>query len=361
MIIGSIVGILAILGAITLYRTYALYEEEKEFNVLKGTIPDFGYDIKMLSVVVDDKKETNIPARGLYKTNVDCTNGTRGEWDYNAWNLTLENVSSNAKCNITFTSNLSEEEYNKYIEAGKALRRNTYRGKDITEYHNNGTLYTMISQGTFDDIYVGDYIVANNVTWLVADIDNYLYTGYKEGGGGVVTSHHLTMIPANNLTSAAMNSTNTAEGGYYNSQMKQSTLPSVFNTYVKPAFRSHVLTYTTLLTNVVDSTRISSAYGKATGASSNWSWYESQIDLMSEKNVYGSDVFSSSSGYDTGIDNKQYMIFQLKPELVVTNGNGSRINFWLRNVSTSHGFTLASPNDFNASISYGVRPRFLIG
>ena len=29
-------GIILILGGILLYRSYALYEEEKEFNVLKG-------------------------------------------------------------------------------------------------------------------------------------------------------------------------------------------------------------------------------------------------------------------------------------------------------------------------------------
>ena len=40
----------------------------------------------------------------------------------------------------------------------------------------------MISKGTFDDIYVGDYIVANGVTWLIADIDTYLYTGDQGNG-----------------------------------------------------------------------------------------------------------------------------------------------------------------------------------
>ncbi|MCI9280602.1 MAG: hypothetical protein HFJ02_07435, partial [Bacilli bacterium] len=91
-------------------------------------------------------------------------------------------------CNIEFTKNLSTEEYNKYLEAGKALRRNTYRGKDITEYYNDGSLYEMISSGTFDDIYVGDYINANGVTWLIADIDNYLYSGDTP-----LTKHHATL------------------------------------------------------------------------------------------------------------------------------------------------------------------------
>ncbi len=367
IVVGSIVGILLLIGSIVLIRSYALYEEEKEFNVLKGQIPDFGYDIKMLSVVVDGEKSKTIPTRGLYKTEVECSGGTTGSWDYNAWNLVLEDVESNSKCNLTFTSNLSEEEYNKYIEAGKALRRNTYRGKDITSYHNNGSLYEMISSGRFDDIYVGDYINTNNVTWLVADMDNYLYSGYKEGASdeGSMNKHHLTIIPANYITTAAMNSTNTTEGGYVNSAMKKSTLPNVLNTYVKPTFGSHILTYNTMLTNSVNATAPSNSGSGWQGSSNGWGWYESQIDLMSEKNVYGADAFSSSA-YDTGIDNRQYAIFQLKPEFINTNGKGSRFSYWLKNVSSSTGFTGVSyggiSSSTNASSSGGgVRPRFLIG
>ena len=179
-IIATITVVCLLIAGFVLYRSYALYEEEKEFNVLKGQVLEFGYDIKMLSVVVDGNKSTTIPTRGLYKTKVECTGGTTGEWDYNAWNLVLEGVESNSKCNIEFTSNLTQEEYDQYIEAGKALRRNTYRGKDISSYlsaEGEMNLYTQISSGRFNDIYVGDYINANNVKWLIADIDNYLYSG----------------------------------------------------------------------------------------------------------------------------------------------------------------------------------------
>lgn len=41
IIIGSIIGVILLIGGITLYRTFALYEEKKEFNVLKGQVADF--------------------------------------------------------------------------------------------------------------------------------------------------------------------------------------------------------------------------------------------------------------------------------------------------------------------------------
>ncbi len=342
--------------------------KKKKNSMTKGQIPDFGYDIKMLSVVVDGEKSKTIPSRGMYKTQIDCSNGTRGYWDYNAWNLTLENVSENARCNITFTSNLTDAEYNQYIEAGKSLRRNTYRGKDITSYHNDGSLYEMISSGRFDDIYVGDYIIANNITWLVADIDNYLYSGWKEGTTAIsLTKHHITLIPERLLIlEENMNANNTTEGGYYNSKMKQNTLPSVLNTYVKPAFGNHVLTYNNLLTLGVDASRTSAGFGNSnSGASSDWSWYESQIDLMSEMNVYGGNIFSSS-GYDSGLDNKQYALFQLKPEFIYSDKERNRMSYWLKNVSSTLTFSSVGGDGvaYNSSAAYsfqGVRPRFLIG
>ncbi len=41
ILIGSIIGILLIIGGISLYRSFAMYKVEKTFDVLQGTIPDF--------------------------------------------------------------------------------------------------------------------------------------------------------------------------------------------------------------------------------------------------------------------------------------------------------------------------------
>ncbi len=49
IVIGSIVGILLLIGGITLYRTFALYKEEKTFDALNGTVPDFVYKEEILN------------------------------------------------------------------------------------------------------------------------------------------------------------------------------------------------------------------------------------------------------------------------------------------------------------------------
>ena len=216
----------------------------------------------------------------------------------------------------------------------------------------------MISQGTFDDIYVGDYIVANNIRWLVADIDNYL----REGSPSL-TQHHLTMIPASYLTTAAMSQSSSTENGYAGSDMVTKTLPNVFTEYIAPAFHEHVLTYGNLLVNSINMEANSMAGNGLVGSSKSSDWYERKLDLMSEMNVFGATIWSSS-GYDTGIDNHQYALFQLKPEFKNSDGR-TRISYYLKDVASSTYFTCVSGygNTFGkySSVSDGVRPRFLIG
>ena len=296
----------------------------------------------------------------VYKINVECTNGN-GEWDYNSWSLKLTDLKENTKCDIEFTKNLTTEEYNKYIEAGIALRRNTYREKNITEYYSDGSLYEMISNGTFDDIYVGDYINANGVTWLIADIDNYLHSGNEE-----LTKHHVTVIPATPLLNAPMNETGTTEGGYANSKMASETLPNLVSEegVIGKAFGNHIIEYQNLLTTHVKTEAINQSGGRYNGASDEWTWYTRKIDLMSEVNVFGTTIWSSS-GYDTGIDNRQYAIFQLKPEFINSYGN-ERFHYWLKDVASYMDFAFisymgTSRGEWNSVNELGVRPRFLIG
>ena len=356
----SVIGIILIIGAITIFRTFAFYEEKSEFDVLNGRIPSHWYDLNLLSIKVEGQLVETIPNRAPYKVNVECSNG-RADWDYISWSLNLTELKENTKCTIEFTKTLSDAEYKTYLISNKVTRRNTYRGKDITEYYNDGSLYEMISNGTFDDIYVGDYIIANGVTWLIADIDNYLNSGDTP-----LTKHHATIIPANSLMTAPMNATNTTEGGYANSKMVKETLASLITSegIIGKTFGNHILEYRNLLSSRINSSAINQSGGHYVGAADNWTWVSRKIDLMSETNVYGATVYSSS-GIDTGIDNRQYAIFQLKPEFINSYGN-ARMNYWLKDITGANNFALvggsgSSIGTWAPSSSYNVRPRFLIG
>ena len=313
-----------------------------------------------------------------YEVKVNCgSSKTSGLWDYNAWRLNLDYIESNSKCNLTFTSSMTKDQYEEYIESGVALRRNTYRGKNITNLWSTGELYKQIEDGTFADIYVGDYIVSEkqdsskkNIVWLIADLDNYLNQGDVP-----LTKHHATVIPAYKLEDGQMNEKDSAVvgavegvGGYKGSEMYQSTLNTIYSKYIGPDFcpdtsNCHIIEYRNSITNAVG-TNLSNQWGTNSGASSAASWENRKLDLMGEMNVYGGTVWSSS-GYDIGIDNRQYAIFQLRPNLISQDLNGNRFNYWLKAVTHASAFTMVQPSgEAGALISsgiVGIRPRFLIG
>lgn len=226
-----------------------------------------------------------------------------------------------------------------------------FRGKDITDLFYNGTLSQQIAAGTFDDIFIGDYIIGKTSgrKYLVADINYRLHCGDTE-----CTKPHVLMIPEKIMGTAQMNDSNITTGGYVGSKMYTTNLAQ-FKTVIQNDFGSgHILNHRELLTNAVTD-----------GKSSGWAWYDSTIELMNESMVYGHNAWGSHHGYETGIDKSQLSLFKHKPDLIVAlNDAGSRYWYWLRDVVSSSGFALADYSGYagygGASASGGVRPAFLI-
>lgn len=237
------------------------------------------------------------------------------------------------------------------VASNSGAHNTIYRGKDITDLFYNGTLSQQIAAGTFDDIFIGDYIIGKSSgrKYLVADINYRLHCGDTE-----CTKPHVLMIPEKIMGTAQMNDSNITTGGYVGSKMYTTNLAQ-FKTVIQNDFGSgHILNHRELLTNAVTD-----------GKSSGWAWYDSTIELMNESMVYGHNAFGSHHGYETGIDKSQLSLFKHKPDLIVAlNDAGSRYWYWLRDVVSSSGFARVSSNGIavsdGASYSYGVRPAFLI-
>lgn len=226
-----------------------------------------------------------------------------------------------------------------------------FRGKDITDLFYNGTLSQQITAGTFDDIFIGDYIIGKTSgrKYLVADINYRLHCGDTE-----CTKPHVLMIPERIMGTAQMNDSHVTTGGYVGSKMYTTNLAQ-FKTVIQNDFGSgHILNHRELLTNAVTD-----------GKSSGWAWYDSTIELMNESMVYGHNAWGSHHGYETGIDKSQLSLFKHKPDLIVTlNDAGSRYWYWLRDVVSSSNFagvfSFGGAGNGSAGSSNGVRPAFLI-
>ncbi len=247
-----------------------------------------------------------------------------------------------------------------------AAHNAVYRGKDLTSYFTGGGFSTAIANGTFDDIYPGDYIIKSvtingttysNVKWVVMDLDYFLYTGDTS-----LTTHHIVLMPENTLiVSTPMNDTNTAEGGYKGSKMWTTTIPLV-DTGIETAFGSaHVLSHKELLSNAINADAVSAGFAGWKGAASAWEWLAVKSNIPNEPMVYGCHPCSSSL-FDVGNAPTQLAAFKHNPTLRCAG----RRWFWTRAVASSSGFAGASAHgnadysDAALSTAYGgVRPYFL--
>ena len=105
---GSIIAIVVIIGGISLYHSFAMYEEKQTFDVLKGTVPDFSNngDIILAYTIDDVPQSGNFPAKesGLYGKVAKCENDASATWDNESWGLTNIVPGENKKvvCTIAF-------------------------------------------------------------------------------------------------------------------------------------------------------------------------------------------------------------------------------------------------------------------
>ena len=251
-------------------------------------------------------------------------------------------------------------------------------GRDITDAFNNGTVSRRIADGTFRDIFPGDYITKQvtiprvladdgttelfaggtyTVNWVVADCDYWI----NKGGDAPTTTHHVAIVPQAPIFSANMNATNTTEGGYAGSRMYKETIPACATGIVNAFGSDHILTFKDVITNSVDTSHVSSGIPYLMGTP-HWFglWVSVQCNLMSEKMVYGAPVCSAGAT-DNTLATRQMSAFRLSEKAI----NYNREWWWLRDVVSSTSFARVSGSGggaymSNASASHGVRPFALL-
>ena len=238
-------------------------------------------------------------------------------------------------------------------------------GRDITDAFNNGTVSAKIANGTFRDIFPGDYITKQvtisgttyTVNWVVADCDYWWHKG--EQGNGTET-HHVVIVPQTPIFRARMNSANTTEGGYKGSEMFKNVIPACATGIVNSFGSEHILTFRDAISNRVDTSHVSSGLPQFTGTPV-WGgeWVSVQCNLMSEKMVYGAPICSGGA-MDNTMATRQMSAFRLSEKLI----NYSRHGWWLRDVASSTRFAAVYgygyADAYLASLVHGVRPFALL-
>ena len=188
----------------------------------------------------------------------------------------------------------------------------------------------------------------DGITYRIAAFDYYY-------GAGTVAcnTHHVTLVPDFNMYEQQMNTTNTTAGAYAGSKMKSSGLTQA-KTIIKGAFgAAHILSHRQVLPNATTD-----------GYESGFAWYYSDVDLMTEHNVYGGKIFKNARqgtalAASYTIDKSQYPLFVFRPDLI-SNQN----SYWLRDVASSTHFAYVNyagtTSQYGAIGVFGVRPKFSI-
>lgn len=230
-----------------------------------------------------------------------------------------------------------------YHNAG--FHNSIYRGKYLGD-HVTAAQWTAIQNGTFEDLFIGDYWTINGVNWIIAGFNYWINTGDVN-----CTTPHVVIVPDTALHNSRMNSTDTTAGGYVGSDFytgaNSNTGKADAITKVNAAFGAgHILSHRELLTNAVTGSVASSS-----------AWYDSTVDLMNEAMVYGLNAWSSFSGYETGNGKSQLPLFRLDNSRIC-----NRSDWWLRSVTSAAWFAGTSydgvANFYAASVSIGIRPVF---
>lgn len=230
---------------------------------------------------------------------------------------------------------------------GAGAHNAIYRGKNL------GTALTAaqsaaIRDGSFKDLYIGDYWTINGTVYRIADFDYFLRSGDTE-----CTTHHAIIVPDVNLDTQKMNDSNVTTGAYVGSKMYTTNMATA-KAKIKADFGStHILAHREYLANAVSN-----------GKQSAGAWYDSEIELMTEQMVYGGSVFAPGCDGSTvpalyTIGCKQLNLFRHRPDMI-----SNRQTYWLRDVVSAAHFAFVTFSGlciYNyASNALGVRPAFPI-
>lgn len=231
-----------------------------------------------------------------------------------------------------------------YPNAGS--HNSIYRGKNLGSTVTQAQ-YTAIANGTFDDLFIGDYWSINNINYRIAAFDYFYNTGDTP-----CTNHHVVIVPDQCLYNAKMNNTNTTQGGYIDSSMYKTGLGSA-KSRIRSAFANHIMNHRLYLINMVSS-----------NVNAGGAWFDSDVNLMSEQMVYGCSIFAPMSNgtlipNNYIIDKSQLPLFHHNHSMIV---NGT--TWWLRNVTSNTDYAsiyqYGNSSSNNAHLDFGVRPYFCV-
>ncbi len=224
------------LGIFIFYKSYAFYEEKKDFNVINGVVEDPG-DI-YYAYYVNNTITRDFPMKDsgltLDTTKSSCTSGVTISWDDDNWHAILDysnyqkNSTTRTKCTLYFKNKpvIATTLLNNLVSGANKSSTDVYTVPDKT---SDSCTYTLAYDGTADNNlrYVGsnpcNYVTFNGETarWRIIGILNT-----PEG-------QRLKLIRANSIGYYSwdnkVSGTGSSTSAYGSNDWTDSTLKEVLN------------------------------------------------------------------------------------------------------------------------------------
>lgn len=250
--------------------------------------------------------------------------------------------------------------YYSMIPDGAQTHNNIFRGSNLGAL--NATHIANIQNGSFHDLFIGDYFSINNSNYVIAGIN------YKRHHGDTIDlGNHLVLMPSDwsktptqtlnpdGKTTHYMQDTDTTAGGFAGTKLYKTYLPQI-QTKLESDFGNHLITFRTVVSTHVDDS----------GAPDQAEWRDAKAAIPNEVMIYGSILNGNNkngSWNNIGDEDSQLPLMRLNDSERCNNRAGT---FWLRDIHSASGFADAGSyghaNWGSASDAWhGVRAFFLIG
>ena len=279
-----------------------------------------------------------------------------------------ENSKPDANSDFVMTFNDNSESKTRLRDAfysivpdGAQTHNNIFRGWNLGAL--NSTHIANIQNGSFKDMFIGDYFDINGSWYVIAGIN----AKHLKGDNMTLVNHLLlmpdrfsrsqdgTVMRSDGKATHYMNDTDTTAGGFAGTKLYNTYMPSI-QQRLEADFGSHLLKFREVVSTHVD----------ASGAPDKGEWRDAKLGIPNEVMVYGTTLNGNNkngSWYNIGDDDVQLPLFRLNPDELTNHRDWG---CWLRDIRSASEFAFASAAGdatwHGASSPWpGVRAFFLIG
>lgn len=222
------------------------------------------------------------------------------------------------------------------------MHNSMYRGASLGT--NVSSYMAGIRNGTFSNLYLGDYWTYAGVTWRIAAFDYFMGVG-----GTPVDWHHVVVVPDKGLYAGQIHGSSPFKGSYLDHDINKSGLNQALR----------------MAQSALGSANVKKCWSRVSqgindnGTVISYTWYNTEAMILDESMVFGRRLMGAGPE-GNGLNLGQLPAFFFNHDLITIGQQ-----YWLRDRSHANTAVYISANGevSTAPLTYGfqIRPYFVIG